>query len=52
MRDGLDRFVEGQRQLASTLDPANVREMPGGHDWPAWRALWDTFLIERKAALQ
>jgi enterochelin esterase-like enzyme len=29
-----------------------VRELPGGHDWLAWRALWDAFLRERKAVLQ
>jgi len=47
-----DRFVEGQRQLAGTLDPANVRELPGGHDWAAWRSLWNAFLADRKASLQ
>jgi len=47
-----DRFVDGQRRMAGTLDPANVRELPGGHDWPAWRSLWDAFLADRKASLQ
>jgi S-formylglutathione hydrolase FrmB len=47
-----DRFVEGQRQMASTLDPARVRELPGGHDWPAWRSLWNVFLSDRKGELQ
>lgn len=46
-----DRFAEGQRLLASTLLPANVREMEGGHDWPAWRRFWDEFLQDAKAAL-
>jgi len=47
-----DRFAPGQRQMARALSPANVRELPGGHDWKAWRALWSEFLSERKAVLQ
>jgi pimeloyl-ACP methyl ester carboxylesterase len=47
-----DRFAEGQRRMARALDPALVREMPGGHDWSAWRALWMEFLDERAAVLR
>jgi pimeloyl-ACP methyl ester carboxylesterase len=47
-----DRFAEGQRRMARALAPERVRELPGGHDWLAWRALWDAFLRERKAVLQ
>ncbi len=47
-----DRFAPGQRLMAETLDPVRVREMPGGHDWPAWRALWLEFLGNARAALQ
>ncbi len=47
-----DRFASGQRQMAQAMDPACVREMPGGHDWKAWRALWDEFLREKRAVLQ
>jgi hypothetical protein len=47
-----DRFAEGQRRIADTLPPGSVRELPGGHDWAAWRALWDAFLAERGALLQ
>ena len=47
-----DRFVSGQRQMAQALDPACVRELPGGHDWPAWRSLWNQFLADGKAVLQ
>ena len=47
-----DRFAEGQRRMADTLAPGCTRELPGGHDWPAWRALWDAFLDDRKALLQ
>ena len=41
-----DRFVEGQRRIAVTLAPQHVREMRGGHDWDAWRTLWDAFLAD------
>lgn len=38
-----DRFADGMAGLAATLAvPAAVR--PGGHDWPAWTALWRDFL--------
>jgi pimeloyl-ACP methyl ester carboxylesterase len=47
-----DRFIEGQRRMASTMDSARVRELSGGHDWPAWRSLWDAFLSDHKASLQ
>jgi hypothetical protein len=39
-----DRFAAGQRLLASTLPASQVRTVPGGHDWPAWRALWVDWL--------
>jgi pimeloyl-ACP methyl ester carboxylesterase len=47
-----DRFADGQRRMADTLAPGSARVLPGGHDWPAWRALWDAFLADRKAMLQ
>jgi S-formylglutathione hydrolase FrmB len=48
-----DRFAEGQRRIAATLPPGTSRELPGGgHDWAAWRALWDAFLADRGAMLQ
>jgi enterochelin esterase-like enzyme len=47
-----DRFAAGQRRMAETLAPERVREMPGGHDWSAWRALWSEFLDNSKATLQ
>jgi enterochelin esterase-like enzyme len=34
------------------LAPECVREVPGGHDWPAWRRLWGEFLTHSKAALR
>jgi pimeloyl-ACP methyl ester carboxylesterase len=42
-----DRFAAGQRRMAEALPRERVREMPGGHDWSAWRVLWDEFLADR-----
>lgn len=39
-----DRFIEGQRLFARELAPAHVLEVPGDHDWPAWRELWRHWL--------
>jgi len=39
-----DRFAPGHRLLATALPTDNSQELPGGHDWTAWRALWDAFL--------
>jgi pimeloyl-ACP methyl ester carboxylesterase len=39
-----DRFAARHRLLAAALPPANVASVPGGHDWPAWRRLWEHFL--------
>jgi pimeloyl-ACP methyl ester carboxylesterase len=47
-----DRFAPGQRRMAAAVAPERVREMPGGHDWSAWRALWAEFLGNSKAALR
>jgi pimeloyl-ACP methyl ester carboxylesterase len=47
-----DRFAPGQRLMARALDPRRVRELPGGHDWTAWRALWSGFLDDTAAALR
>jgi pimeloyl-ACP methyl ester carboxylesterase len=47
-----DRFADGQRRMAATLGEGAARELPGGHDWAAWRTLWDAFLVDRKALLQ
>ena len=47
-----DRFAEGQRRMAQALAPERVRELPGAHDWTAWRSLWKAFLGNSKASLQ
>jgi hypothetical protein len=46
-----DRFAVGQRMMARTLDPERVAEMPGGHDWEAWKRCWDEFLARSRATL-
>jgi enterochelin esterase-like enzyme len=42
-----DRFLERHRLLASALSPEDVDLVPGGHDWPTWRQLWENFLDAR-----
>ena len=39
-----DRFADTQRLLASALPADSTHVIPGGHDWPVWRRLWDQFL--------
>lgn len=39
-----DRFVAAQTLAAAALPAERVVVRPGGHDWPAWRAAWDTLL--------
>jgi len=42
-----DRFGERHRLLAEALRPGDVDVVPGGHDWPTWRQLWENFLDAR-----
>ena len=39
-----DRLREGQVLLAAALPATRVTDLPGGHDWPPWRALWTQWL--------
>jgi Alpha/beta hydrolase family len=39
-----DRLAPTDRLLAEALPPENVRTVPGGHDWPPWKALLAQFL--------
>jgi len=39
-----DRFVEGQRMMASALPPGSVHEIEGGHQWKDWQAMWKDFV--------
>lgn len=42
-----DRFAHNHRLMATALAPQNVDVVPGGHEWPAWRRLWENFLDTR-----
>lgn len=44
-----DRFGARHRLLAAALPAARVDFMPGGHEWPVWRRLWENFLDARFA---
>jgi pimeloyl-ACP methyl ester carboxylesterase len=39
-----DRFAAGMAAIAGRFPPAARCALPGGHDWPVWRALWEHFL--------
>ena len=39
-----DRFADRHHLMAAALGPGSVDIVPGGHDWPAWRRLWERFL--------
>lgn len=45
-----DRFATSHRLAAAALAPESVDIVPGGHEWPAWRRLWENFLDARFAA--
>ena len=42
-----DRFAARHRLMAAALAPEAVDTVPGGHDWPTWRTLWERFLDAR-----
>jgi pimeloyl-ACP methyl ester carboxylesterase len=44
-----DRFGRRHSLMAAALAPGSVDVVPGGHDWPTWRRLWDRFLDARLA---
>jgi pimeloyl-ACP methyl ester carboxylesterase len=39
-----DRFAAGQRRMAQTLPAGAAHEVPGGHEWKDWRAMWIDYL--------
>jgi pimeloyl-ACP methyl ester carboxylesterase len=39
-----DDFARANGLLGRELPPERVFTVPGGHDWKAWRALWEKFL--------
>jgi pimeloyl-ACP methyl ester carboxylesterase len=42
-----DRFGARHRLLAAALPAERVDLVPGGHEWPVWRRLWERFLDAR-----
>ncbi len=42
-----DRFSARHRTLAAALSADSVDIVPGGHEWPVWRMLWERFLDAR-----
>lgn len=38
-----DRFAAGIAAYAEVMDDAWREVLPGGHDWPVWRQLWQQF---------
>jgi pimeloyl-ACP methyl ester carboxylesterase len=42
-----DRFAERHRLMAAALEPDSLDVVPGGHDWPTWKRLWERFLDRR-----
>jgi pimeloyl-ACP methyl ester carboxylesterase len=42
-----DRFVDAHGLLARALPDSAVNVVPGGHDWPTWKILWENFLDAR-----
>jgi pimeloyl-ACP methyl ester carboxylesterase len=42
-----DRFAASHRLMAAALSSESVDTVPGGHEWPAWRHLWENFLDTR-----
>ncbi len=41
-----DRFAPGMDELAGCFPPGCCARVPGGHDWSAWRPLWEQFLAQ------
>ena len=39
-----DRFATGLELMSGTVPAGNASTVPGGHDWPPWRALWNGWL--------
>lgn len=39
-----DRFAVGMAEIAGRFPPAARCALPGGHEWPVWRDLWERFL--------
>ena|SRR5579871_2082889 len=46
-----DRFAYSHRMMADALAAGQVATVPGGHEWPVWRQLWEDFLDRQVMAL-
>ena len=44
-----DRYRARHETLANALGAGRVAWVPGGHEWPVWRRLWEDFLDVRMA---
>lgn len=44
-----DRFARRHELMAAALPASDIDIVPGGHDWPTWRILWERFLDARFA---
>ena len=42
-----DRFATAHGMMAQALSAEHVDQVGGGHDWSAWRTLWERFLDRR-----
>ena len=45
-----DKFAAADGLLAAVLPPAQVFTVEGGHDWSAWRPLWEAIMKSRAFA--
>jgi len=39
-----DRFAAGMKQIAERFPADASLAIPGGHEWPVWKLLWEHFL--------
>lgn len=39
-----DRFAAGMQAIAACFPASASFSVPGGHEWPVWRQLWEHFL--------
>lgn len=46
-----DKFADASGRLSKYLAHDNVIHMPGTHDWPTWKALWERALDKNLLAL-
>ena len=47
-----DRFAYPLSLMGKRLPAQRVKVLPGGHDWPTWRRLWQDFLTNHVESLR